>query len=875
MRKRIEQFVSEHWLNAEPWHYHVYRLPLMFLSLVFILGVLLGLRWHVNPDATPTGSQYSGINWALAFWYLSGCLAVVAAGWCFFRQMKSWASLLALVALLLLGIGHGLRSQPVAGDSLSNVATSDWQPCAIQAIVTEAAVWQPNPNHRPRDPQSSAWKTRWEVSCLAIRDFDQWQPIHARCTLSTLGRIDQFLPGDEIEILGHYRRITSSSNPGGFDFAHHSSLESKFVMLRTESAEQLRKLRSHWGRWSIARCRGIAIRSIDHTLHRWVSCGQSTLAAALVFGQRQQVDWQDQQQLMATGTLHMLAISGMHVEIIASILFGCCLILGASEGLTFGLLVITTWAYAELSGLQPPVVRAAVQVTIFALARWLGAKARLGNLLGAAAFVVVASQASNLANVGVQLSFLAVAAIGLFVSAARPARKRDRLQAMLDEVRPNWQLWRNYMFSKLWEAMRLSWWICIFTCPLIWSNFNVLTPIAVPLNIIISLPVSIGLVAGLLTGLFGWLPPLAWLLGHLCGGALWLVSRLVELAYHLPWSCCWLPAPSLWWTTLFYGLALVWLAIFGRRYFSQLATILLLWIVLGIVPWLAGPRGHAGNFLTSDLGLSKSPLAVVHRELRCTFLNVGHGTSVVLELPSGEVWLYDAGHLGSEERSHQEIASALWHLGTARLDRLILSHADADHYNAALGLLERFSIGEIVSTRHFWGSTDPEIQTLIEGLKRYSGNHQSWTYPHQEARGDVALQVLHPSLAWQGANDNANSLCLQVEYARTRILLPGDLEGAGLLHLVTLPQRPCQIVMAPHHGSMTHDPTQLLLWCQPTVVVISGGARACRPEVVERYSQVPSQLAITHRDGAIQIRIDPMGDSSVWRWAGNDWTSMP
>jgi competence protein ComEC len=857
MHEAFKQFITNHWLMAEPWHHHVYRLPLLFFAILFCTGTAIGLQcpWLWANLFLVFGLAGGGL---FLYWHRS--------------EQRSLASLAGFASVFSLGLAHGIQSTPRTHDALSQVAGIEWTPCAMRVQVRAPAVWQPNPNHRPRDPNSSAWKTTWEVQCDAIRDRDQWQPVDARCNLSTVGRIETFLPGDVIEVLGHYRKITPATNPGGFDFAEFSSWESKYVMLRAESVDQLKHVETRWGLTCVTRLRGQAILSIDRSLSRWVSLGQAPLAAALVFGQRQQVDWQDQQELMATGTLHMLAISGLHVEIIASVLLALCVVSGASNRTTFFCLFIATWAYSGLAGSQPPVVRAAVQVSVFALARWIGAKARLGNLLGAAAAIVVMMQASNLSNVGVQLSFLAVATIGLFVSSLHPGNQRDRLRAVVNESLPRWRRWLNAMVSKSIEMLRLSWWVSLFTCPLIWSNFNVISPIAVPLNVLISLPVTVGLLSGLLTGIVGWFPPLGWAFGQICGLSLFAVSTLVTLAHQVEHGYWWLPAPTVAWTIMFYCIVLLWLLVMGRRWMLILAGLLVAWITVGVAPWMSGPRGHFGSTLQS----SKNAKLVVDDkqrvdELRCTFLNVGHGTCVMLELPTGHIWLYDAGHLGSEERSHQEIAASLWHTGTARIDHLVLSHADSDHYNASLGLLERFSIGCITSTNRFWESSDLEVETLIGSLRARTKQIATWGYPDSFAYGEVRFQVLHPSEQWRGANDNANSLCLQIEYGGRRILLPGDLEGAGLTHLATLPERPCDVVMAPHHGSMTHDPTHLLQWCQAKIVVISGGPRANRPEVIQRYSVVPSQLAITHRDGAVQVRIASNGELSLWHWRKQQW----
>ena len=853
MREQFKNFISQHWLLSEPWHYHVYRMPLMFFAMFLVSGVWIGARIGDVPL----------IGFGLAAGAI-GCAAIALH----LRGSRHWAGLLILMSSLFLGIYASRSSQPMTADGLSRIASREWQPCAMRVRILAAAVWQPNPNHRPLDPKSQAWKTQWNVECLAIRDQQVWRPVQSSSRLTMEGRVSQYLPGDVLEVYGQFRKLSGAANPGGFDFAKQAALEGQFVSLRAESLAQLKLIDSRWGWHTLARLRGLAIRGLDKSLSRWVTNGRAPLAAALVFGQRQQVEWQDQQELMATGTLHMLSISGLHVEIVAAVLLAICLASGAGQSVTFFVLVLFTWAYAGLSGAEPPVVRAAVQVTIFAFARWMGARTRIGNLLGGAAIVIVLLRSSNIDNVGVQLSFLAVATIGFFITTIRQHAARDRLQAVIDETLPVWRLWIRAFTRKVIELTYLSFWITLFTCPLVWTHFHVISPIAIVLNVLIAIPLTVSLLSGLCTGLLGWIAPVGWIGGQLCGASLSLIASAVEWGESVPMGHFWLPAPELWWTTTFYLFIFVWLIVFGRQQLKILGALLLIWLLFAMAPWATGPRG----LFPSLPSLAADPSQT--QELRCTFLSVGHGTSVMIELPGGEVWLYDAGHLGAAERSHQEIAAALWDLKTARIQRLILSHADSDHYNATLGLLERFAIGSVTSTPQFWANEDRDVQAVIEQLKEQQCDLQTWAYPEQLSSNEVQFQVLHPSPAWRGSNDNADSLCLLIEFAGKRILLPGDLEGAGLSQLVTLPGRPCHVVMAPHHGSTTHDPTNLLLWCQPEAVVISGSARAVRSEVIEVFSRIPSILAITHRDGAIQVRIQNDGKLSVWRWDIDHWLQL-
>jgi hypothetical protein len=98
------------------------------------------------------------------------------------------------------------------------------------------------------------------------------------------------------------------------------------------------------------------------------------------------------------------------------------------------------------------------------------------------------------------------------------------------------------------------------------------------------------------------------------------------------------------------------------------------WLAAGfVVPWLCADRNT----------------------LRCTFLAVDHGCAVALELPSGATVLYDAGQFSSPEVGTQAISAYLWSRGKMYVDAIVLSHPDADHYNAVPGLLERFRVGQI------------------------------------------------------------------------------------------------------------------------------------------------------------------------------------
>lgn len=857
----------------------VHRMPLVPAAALVMLGI--GLSQWTGPANV----------W---LWLTPAAILLIAASALLTLHRRRLAMSLVWFALLWIGAAaHGLQSAPES-DDLSRAAARDYQPLVFRAEVIGGAIWRPNSLYRPGQDESERWRTQWRVHCTSVRDGGQWQSVSSFSTLTVAGRIAEFLPGDELTVFGSFAKIREPSNPGQSDLREIFRAEHQFVFLRADTAAQLQIERRSWQR-PIARLTAMAVRTIDRAIHRYVPLGQGPLAAALVFGQRQQVDWDAQQQLLSTGTLHMLAISGMHIELVAGALWIVCWVIGLRQRASLLLVATVISLYALIAGANPPVLRAVFVVLAVCVARWRGRRSGLANLLAFSGLAVLALRASWIGNVGVQLSFLAVATIAIFARTSGRAQRRTALAAVIEE---SWT-WRERMLRQLgrwsWQMTVLSFWVWLFTAPLIWSNFHVVSLVAIPLNIVLWPLLVVGLLSGLVLAVTWWLPPVNWLMGLVCGVCLWGIGGVVWLGDRLPLGHMWLPAPSIAWITIFYAIAAVGIAIiYFRPWFRKwLGGSLVLWMLLGMLPWFIGPRGHgpdwlrhATRVLTQSSGwraieswLVATPVSATPvDELRLTFIDVGHGTSVLIEVPSadlqsGEVWLYDAGHLGGGERSHQEIANVLWSLPTARIDHMFVSHADADHYNALPGLVERFSFGEVASTPQFWQHPAEELGEL-RGLL-----HARRVMAARLVAGEVVdaspvqVQVLHPPGDFLAPTDNANSLTLLVRYAGKSCLLPGDLEKSGMERLLSLPGIDCDVLMAPHHGSTTQDPRPIIKWCQPEWIVISGGPRAAKPKVIELYSPSGVHSLVTHLDGAIQCRISSDGTVSVWCWQEGQWHS--
>jgi competence protein ComEC len=247
--------------------------------------------------------------------------------------------------------------------------------------------------------------------------------------------------------------------------------------------------------------------------------------------------------------------------------------------------------------------------------------------------------------------------------------------------------------------------------------------------------------------------------------------------------------------------------------------------------------------------------------LRTTFISVGHGLSVLVEEAEGPTWLYDCGRFGAAERGAQSIAGVLWSRGITRLDAVIVSHLDADHYNALPYLVEQFRVGRLYvsqptsaatssasdAIRRTAASAGVPIDVLVVGDSLFD-----------DAPQGVTRRVLHPPPEGVVGNDNAQSLVIELTACERRLLLTGDVEGAGMERILAQPPQDCDVVLAPHHGSARSNPPGLAAWSRPEFVIVSGDED--RRGVVRRaYEAVGARLLETTQVGAVTVDVDRDG----------------
>jgi len=827
-------------------------------TIVFMLEVSSNSIEPAPDGARPAGARYQPLVIVLAaaaagivadrFWPLAvpvwwAATAAAWVGWLVLwrrgRQLPAaWALLLATAATA--ASWHHLRWCLFADDDLGYYATDQEQPVCVRAVALKAARPLPTPPPDPLRAIPVGDRDRLDVALIAVRDGSLWRKVSGRSQLLVYGRLPQVQPGDRLEIFAQLSAPRGARNPGEFDYADHARGDRRRSRLRTAFAECVSVLGSE-RRWGVRQLIELTRGHGSRILKEHLDPERSALAAAVLLGAREQLEPEETQAFVETGTIHLLAISGLHVGILAWSLLFLVRRAPIPRGWAMVSVALFTVFYMLLTDARPPVIRATVLVLAICWSSYLGRRALSFNSLAAAALVVLAINPADMFRIGAQLSFLAVAGLIWFAPFWMGESSRDPLQRLIERTRP-WPVHSLRLLGRAGLRLTLaSLVIWLLSLPLVMARFHLFTPAAVPLNTLLWVPMTVAMLSGFATLVLGSLAaPLGQVAGTFCDESLWLLQSSVGLARNVPGSHFWVPGPADWWLAGFYG---------GLG-------------LLAALPRIRPPRRWCLGLLAgwTVVGFAAARFPAENPRLDCTFLSMGHGCAVVLELPSGKTVLYDAGRFSAPVAGARSVAGFLWSRGITHLDAVVLSHGDVDHYSALPGLLERFSVGVIYVSPVMFEDDNPALAALREAigvsgvpLREIHGGHRL------DGGEDCRIEVLHPPRKGILGGDNANSVVLAVEYLGRRILLPGDLARPGLDDVLAEEPIDCDVLMAPHHGSRRSNPPGLATWSTPGWVVISGSRRWDPGPTEAAYRAAGSRVLHTARQGAVGVQIDREG----------------
>ena len=777
----------------------------------------------------------------LTFWLIAAGVAL--AGWGFGiglgRTRASAALLLSAVAVA--GAGwHHWRWSIVGADHIVRFAMETPQPVHLVGRLVDQPWIVPRKEQELPVAIAQFDRTLATLECHTLISGNHQETVSGRVRLEINGHLMHGAVGDEVDVVGLLARPAGPRNPGAFDFRRYLRSDGLLATLHCTEPDDVRLVHEGGNRFRRAQAR---LRSrAEEVLERNLSERTAPVGVALLLGTRTAIPEELRTAFAESGTMHILAISGSNVGILAGLLWLVSHIAGLGRTASVGLILAGVLGYSFLADAQPPVMRAVLMIVAMLAGRPWHREGSMVHGLALAALGVLVWNPSHLFDVGAQLSFLAVAALIWAPTWSRRLSNfltahRDPLAALSQPLLAQWFYSGARVLVTLHLTIAAIW---LFTLPLTMARFNLVSPVGFVVNVILAPLVVVILWSGyalLLAGMM--LPVAAGPFALAFDAGLSLMLWLIEKSAAIQGGHLYLPGPSDGWLVGFYAcLAAVAFGASGGRWRWWGWRLMLIWIVagLGVSLWPKRPG-----------------------ELRCTFLSVGHGLAVFVELPGGRNLVYDAGQMQDGARARQTVQGALWQRGVRSIDALVVSHADVDHFNGVPGLARTVQIGSVLVHETFLDFRQPGVEITCDLLTRQKVPIKLvWAGDRLSLDDRAQLTILQPAVGDRLSTDNANSLVLLIEYAGRRILLTGDLERGGLESLLFTPRTHIDILQAPHHGRLAANPRALAEWATPGWVIVSDG----RQDDSERLGTVygdEARVMSTQKYGAITFTIDPRG----------------
>lgn len=758
---------------------------------------------------------------------------------------------IACCAIAIGGLRHHLHWTTDEPNSIAALANADSFLCSLVVQVdsdVRLIKAPPSDEFSTYDREDISVVT---VRCESIMAAGKPKPVDGLVDVMVDGQLETRL-GDRLQVLG---RLSPPSHPGTFgQFDASESLRRKRVraVLRCKTMEAIQQLPSSEVAWT-TRLRQIlsdARAGAERKLKAQLDADVEPIASAMLLGIRTGLTSDMRDDFVESGTMHLLAISGLHVGILATFLWVICHLLGLPARSAMVFVLSGVLGYALLADARPSVVRATILVILVTIGRPWYRTARMENSLAIAAAVILLWNPTDLFDVGAQLSFLAV--MGIAWSQFGVQQVREDSQEPPAAPPPKRKIYVA-AFHAAWFHIRafyrMIFGVWLFTTPLVAAVFNIVAPVGLIINLLLMPLVFVTLWSGYLLLISQSVPFVGSWVSPLFAAMFTLGMRfmlwIVDLAAGFQLGHVYVPGTPTWWLWGYYALLFTLISIRSRQYIRR-------WLTRGLITWIV-------------VGLSVSLIPKRPDGVRYTFLSVGQGLSILIECRDGRTILYDAGSLPNRRRAEWAVQELLWHRGITRLDAVIVSHADVDHFNGMPRILENIPVGQLLVARSFLDFDQKSVAKLCEVAFEQSvpirllHAGQSIFVADGNPSSGLAMRIIHPEAdpTLNSGHDNANSIVAVLEYANRRVLLTGDVERSGLNRILNQPAIATDVLLAPHHGSKAANPPELNTWAKPGVVIQSGGRAGTEEHVRRIYAD--SRVLNTRSSGTITVSISPSG----------------
>jgi len=756
---------------------------LIYLSCVWVAGVFLGSKLNLPLLLSLTG--------------------LVPLLLLFFIRQRRKPIILASLGIIILVLSTAYSYSSLYG--IDDSKASFYNDCGVVEIRGTVAG----------DPDVRDSNTRLSLSTAAIKLDSEWRDIEGT-VLIFVPRYPAYEYGDILRVTGELKTPPQLDDFDYRGYLAHQGIHTTMLYPRIEVLDRGQGFPPLAWVYSL---RGRLAQTLVEVLPE----PQASLAQGVVLGIRGNIPQDLKDDFSRSGTAHLLAISGLHLGIMAGILLGIGLwLFGRRHYLYVWLALGVVWLYTVITGMNPPVVRGAIMASLFLLAEAMGRQRSGMVALTFAAAVMVGVHPYILGDASFQLSFLAMTGLVFIFPVLRDLGRRLVARVMGEEGA--FVSLSNVVVDTLSATLGAI----IAVWPVVAYYFGIISLVG-PLATFLALPALPGIiVTGFLAALVG-LASLA--VAQAIGWLAWLfLSYMIRVVGGLGSSSVSSVEvesinPALVWGYYLVLAAAIWLNSYRKRLRNLMSGtagrmkegLSISFGLSGVRRWLIVP------LLVLAVLVSFTAATMPDDDLRISFLDVGEGDAVLIQKGSRQI-LVDGGP--SPRAVTLGLGSRLpfW---DRTIDLVVMTHPHQDHLAGLVEVLRRYRVGQVLYPILDYDSPLYDEWSRLIGEK---GIESTVARAGQQIDlGDgVVIKVLNPPanlmVGSQSDVDN-NSVVLRLKAGDVTVLLTGDImseterelvrERAGLI---------ATVLKVGHHGSATSTTPEFLAVVGPRVAVISCGA---------------------------------------------------
>ncbi len=783
-------------------------MPLIYLSCAWVAGIFLG-------------------KFNLPFVLILTGLAPLPLLF-FLRQYRKLIILASLCLIALFGGAFCFQSSLPPNDESTLRFYNDQGTVEIKGMVNA-------------DPEVREKTTHLRLSATEVKLDKEWQKVSGTALLF-VPRYPTYEYGDVLLVTG---KLETPPQLNGFnyrDYLAHQGIYSTMLYPKIEILDKGKGFEPlEWV---------YSLRSrLSQTLTEVLPEPQASLAQGIILGKRGTIPQGLKDNLIHSGTAHLLAISGLHLAIVVGMILSIGIWLFGRRRYTYIWLALgTIWLYALITGMHPPVVRGAIMASLFLTAELLGRQRSAFTALAFAAAVMIGISPQILWTASFQLSFLAMAGL-IFLAPPFRAIGRKAVRATLGEDGAAVSI-----ANIITDSFSITLGAIIAVWPVVAYYFGIISFVA-PLATFLALPALPGII--IIGALAGGLGLIALPAAQVVGWLAWLFVSYMLLVVNgfaaLPISFVEVGPvdTNLIWV---YYLALATAIWLGSNW--QKLTNLMPKAMSFELPkkWVIPP------LLVVAILVSVAAATMPDDNLHVSFLDVGQGDAILIQQGNQQI-LVDGGP------SPQAIS-----LGLSRempfwdrtIDLVILTHPSADHATGLVEVLNRYQVKQVL-----YPDLDFKSDVYDEWLRLVKEKNIKCTVAQagqQIDLGEVVIRVLNPPiplLTGTESDIDNNGVVLRLSMGKVSFLLTADIGWEAEFELIARRANLTSTVLkVAHHGSDTSTCHEFLAVVNPQLAVISVGADNKfghpTPEVMERLEEKMDSENIfrTDKQGTIEFITD-------------------